>query len=106
MLSEYIWQIILAIVGSNVAIFGFIQYLIDRHDRNKVTPEKQALLALCSERLESLLNKWIHYDDKDRTVARWTAIRNLYVAYKALKGNGDIEVLYNVAVELKPTNND
>ena len=106
MLSEYIWQIILAIVGSNVAILSFIQYLIERHDRNKVTPEKQALLALCSERLESLLNKWIHYDDKARTVTRWATIRNLYAAYKALKGNGDIEVLYNVAVELKPTNND
>lgn len=106
MMNEFIIKLVLAIVGSNAALFGFIQYLIDRHDRNKVTPEKQALLALCSERLETLLNKWMHYDPSERTVARWTAIRNLYIAYKALNGNGDIEVLYNVAVELKPTNND
>ena len=106
MIGDYIWQIVIAVVTGNAAIFGFLQFLITRHDQNKVTPERQALLALCSERLETLLNKWIHYDEKDRTVARWTAIRNLYVAYKALKGNGDIEVLYNVAVGLKPTNND
>ena len=106
MLGDYISQIIIAIITSNAAALAFIQYLIDRHDRKKKTPEKQALLALCSERLESLLNKWIHYDEKERTVAKWTAIKNLFEAYKALDGNGDIEVLYGVAVELKPTNND
>ena len=105
MTGDFITRLILAIVTSNVAILGFIQFLIERHDRKKKTPEKQALLALCSERLESLLNKWIHYDEKDRTVAKWTAIKNLFEAYKALDGNGDIEVLYGVAVELKPTNN-
>ena len=106
MQNEFIMKLVLAIVTGNAAIFGFIQYLIDRHDRRRVTPEKQALLALCSERCESLLNKWIHYDDKERTVARWAAIKNLYNAYKALGGNGDIEVLYTIAVELKPTAND
>lgn len=103
MATELIIKLVLAIVGSNAALFGFIQYLIDRHDRNKVTPEREALLALCSERLESLLRKWIHADAEDRTASRWATINYLYKAYKALKGNGDIEALYGVAVDLKPT---
>ena len=94
--------ILLGILASN-ALFTFIQFLITRHDNNKATPEKEALLALCSERLESLLRKWIHSDPQDRTASRWATINYLYKAYKALKGNGDIEALYEVAVELKPT---
>lgn len=94
--------ILLGILASN-ALFTFIQFLITRHDNAKVTPEREALLALCSERLESLLRKWIHADAQDRTASRWATIKYLYSAYKALKGNGDIEALYNVAEELKPT---
>ena len=103
MLADYIWKLLLAIVASNAAIFGFIQYLIDRHDRNKVTPEKQALLALCSERLESLLHKWIRLDAEDRSVAKWATVKRLYKAYKALGGNGEIEELFIIASEIKPT---
>ena len=94
--------ILLGVLASN-ALFTFIQFLITRHDARKKTPEKEALLALCSERLESLLRKWIHADAQDRTAARWATIKYLYSAYKALEGNGDIEALYNVATELKPT---
>lgn len=94
--------ILLGILASN-ALFTFIQFLITRHDQGKKTPEKEALLALCSERLESLLGKWIHADAEDRTASRWATINYLYRAYKALNGNGDIEALYNVAADLKPT---
>ena len=94
--------ILLGILASN-ALFTFIQFLITRHDNKKKTPEKVALLALCSERLESLLRKWIHANPEDRTASRWASIKYLYKAYKALEGNGDIEALYEVANELKPT---
>lgn len=94
--------ILLGILASN-GLFVFIQFLITRHDNKKKTPEKVALLALCSERLESLLRKWIHADAEDRTASRWATIAYLYNAYHALKGNGDIEALYNVAKDLKPT---
>lgn len=98
--------ILLGILASN-ALFTFIQFLITRHDNKKKeeqdSPIKDALLALCSERLESLLRKWIHTDAEDRTASRWATIAYLYNAYHALKGNGDIEALYNVAKDLKPT---
>lgn len=94
-------QIIIAVLGAD-ALFRFIEWLIDRHDRKKVSPEKQALLALCSERCETLLHKWIHSDEEDRSVAKWAAIKNLYTAYKALNGNGEIEELFNIAKEIKP----
>lgn len=94
--------VLLGILASN-ALFTFIQFLITRHDENKNSPTKQALLALCSERLESLLRKWIHADAEERTASRWATITYLYNAYHALKGNGDIEALYNVAKDLKPT---
>lgn len=92
--------ILLGIFASN-GIFSLIIYLIGRHDAKKKTPEKEALLALCSERLESLLRKWIHADV--RTASRWASIKYLYKAYKALDGNGEIEALYEVARELKAT---
>lgn len=94
--------ILLGILASN-GLFLFLQFLITRHDQQKTTPEREALLALCSERLESLLRKWIHSDAEDRTASRWATINYLYKAYKALGGNGDIEALFDVAVELKAT---
>lgn len=103
MLADYIWKLAFVILGGNAAILGFIQFLITRHDQNKVTPEKQALLALCSERVESLLHKWIRLDAEDRSVAKWATIKRLYKAYKALGGNGEIEELFIIASEIKPT---
>lgn len=96
--------IMLGILASN-GLFVFIQYLITRHDDKKkeeqTSPMKQALLALCSERLESLLHKWLK-GDVDQTVARWAAIEHLFNAYEALGGNGEIHALYNIAKEIKP----
>lgn len=97
-----ITQIFAIVLGSN-ALFEFIKWLVERIDKKKTSPEKQALLALCSERCESLLHKWIHADEEDRSVAKWAAIKNLYTAYKALGGNGEIEELFNLASETKPT---
>lgn len=94
--------ILLSILASN-GLFVFIQFLITRHDNKKKTPEKVALLALCSERLESLLRKWIHANPEDRTASRWASIKYLYTAYGALGGNGDIEALFDIAKELKAT---
>lgn len=99
---DSVQTILVGVLCSN-ALFTFIQFLITRHDEKKVTPTKKALLALCSERLESLLRKWIHADTEDRTASRWATIDYLYKAYQALDGNGDIEALYNVAHDLKPT---
>lgn len=92
--------ILLGILASN-ALFTFIQFLITRHDQHKETPEKQALLALCSERLYSLLRKWTH--GECNTVARWATIEKLFKAYTSLGGNGEIRALYDIAKEIKPT---
>ena len=96
--------ILLGILASN-GLFVFVQYLITRHDDKKKeeqsSPTKQALLALCSERVETLLRKWISGDY--HTVARWATIEHLFNAYEALGGNGEIHVLYELAKEIKPT---
>lgn len=96
--------VLLGILASN-GLFVFIQYLITRHDDKKKaeqnSPIKDALLALCSERLESLLHKWLK-GNLDMTAARWAAIDNLYKAYTSLGGNGEIKALYDIAKEVKP----
>lgn len=81
--------------------FAFLQFLIKRHDEKKDSPIKMALLALCSERLESLLYKWINGDE--HAVARWVAIQKLHKAYLSLGGNSEIQALYDIAKEIKPT---
>lgn len=99
MSSDLLVQLIGIIVGSN-ALYEFVKWLIK--NKGKQSPERKALLALCSERLESMLHKWIRADAEDRSVARWVAIKRLYEAYKALGGNGEMEELYNLACEIKP----
>lgn len=99
MSSDLLVQLIGIIVGSN-ALYEFVKWLIK--NKGKQSPERKALLALCSERLESMLHKWIRADAEDRSVARWAAIKRLYEAYRALNGNGEIEELYNLACEIKP----
>lgn len=99
MSADLLVQLIGIVVGSN-ALFEFIKWLLN--NRGKQSPERKALLALCSERLESMLHKWLRADTEDRSVARWAAIKRLYEAYRALGGNGEIEELYNLACEIKP----
>lgn len=111
-----ITQTVISGMLASGALFAFLQFLITRHDSKKkekkeeeqqkeleerLAPLRKALLALCSERLESLLHKWLK-GDLDMTVARWAAIEKLYKAYIALGGNGEIRALYDIAKEVKP----
>lgn len=99
MSADALVQLIGIVVGSN-ALYEFVKWLIK--NKGKQSPERKALLALCSERCETLLYKWMRADEEDRTVAKWAAIKRLYEAYRALNGNGEIEELYNLACEIKP----
>ena len=99
MSADALVQLIGIVVGSN-ALYEFFKWLIK--NKGKQSPERKALLALCSDRCETLLYKWIRADEEYRTVARWANIKRLYEAYRALGGNGEIEELYNLACEIKP----
>lgn len=101
MQTDFIWKLVLAIVTSNAAIFGFIQYLIDRHDKKKETPERLMLRALGEEKLGKLLHKWMHSDV--RLADDWRIIENLYKGYRALGGNGGIKKLYEEAERIPTT---
>lgn len=100
-MADYIWKLVLAVVASNAAILGFIQYLIDRHDKKKVTPERLMLRALGSDRLEEKLKVWKHADV--RTADEWENIEDLYEGYKALGGNGKIKKLYDECKDIETT---
>lgn len=95
-----ITEVIMVVLGSN-AIWGFVQYLIDRHDKKKDSPEKLALRALCEDRLGVLLRDWLHSDV--RLADDWCIIDNLYKGYIALGGNGEIRVLFKEASDIKTT---
>ncbi len=99
--TEMIWKLVIAIVTANAAIIGFIQYLIDRHDRKKVTPERMMLRALGEEKLGKMLRKWMHSDA--RLADDWRIIENLYEGYRALGGNGEIKKLYEEAERIPTT---
>lgn len=100
-MQEFVWKLVLAIVAGNAAILGFIQYLIDRHDKKKMTPERLMLRALGADRLEEKLKKWKHADV--RTADEWANIEDLYAGYKALGGNGKITKLYLEGKDLETT---
>lgn len=100
MSADLLVQLIGIVIGSN-ALFEFIKWIVA--NKGNKSPERQALLALCSERCETLLHKWIKADAEDRSAAKWAAIKRLYKAYKALGGNGEIEELFIIASEIKPT---
>lgn len=93
-------QIFIAIIGAE-ALFKFIEYLIDRHDRRKETPERLMLKALGADRLGVLLRDWMHSDV--RTASDWKIIEDLYAGYTALDGNGEIKKLYAEAKSIPTT---
>lgn len=93
-------QLILGVLGAG-NLFLFIQFLIERHDRQKESPERIALRALCEDRLGVLLRQWLHSDV--RPADDWRIIENLYKGYTGLKGNGEIAILYREASEIKTT---
>ena len=99
-MQTMITAIVVAILGSN-ALVEFIRWLVERHDRNKETPERIMLRALGEEKLGKLLRKWLHSDE--RLADDWRIIKNLYTGYRALGGNGEIEKLYEEASQLKTT---
>lgn len=93
-------QIFLAILGAE-ALFKFLEFLIERHDKRKQSPEKLALKALCADRLYDLLCRWKHADN--RPASEWETISNLYTGYKALDGNGEISKLFDECKEIETT---
>lgn len=93
-------DIVLAILASN-ALFAFIQFLIQRHDQRKQSPERMMLKALGEDRLSVLLKDWLHADV--RTATEWKTITALYKGYKALGGNDGIDKLYAEAKEIPTT---
>ena len=95
-----IGQVLAAVLGGN-AIFQFIQYLIDRHDRQKVTPEQRAIRNLLARCLSVDLKDWLHADV--RTAADWEIIDNNFQSYRELGGNGKIHKLYDEAREIPTT---
>ena len=100
-MTDFIIKLVLAIATANAAIFSFIQYLIDRHDQKKETPERMMLRALGSDKLEEKLKKWKHADV--RTADEWENIEDLYEGYKALGGNGKIKKLFLECNEIETT---
>lgn len=95
------WQeILIAVLGAE-ALFRFIEYLIDRHDKKKETPERIMLRALGADRLGVLLRDWLHSDV--RTASDWKIIEDLYAGYVGLEGNGEIKKLYDEAKTIPTT---
>lgn len=97
-------QIIVAIFTSQAVIAStieLIKYLIERHDKKKVSPERLMLKALGADRLYVLLCDWKHADI--RPASEWETIDNLYTGYKALDGNGEITKLYEECKDIETT---
>lgn len=93
-------QIVLAILGSQ-ALIEFIKWLIDRHDRQKDSPERKMLRALGADRLEMKLKAWKHADV--RTADEWANIKLMYEGYRDLGGNGSIKKLYEECEQIETT---
>lgn len=93
-------QAIIALATSQ-AFIELIKYLIERHDKKKVSPERLMLKALGADRLYVLLCDWKHADV--RPASEWETIDNLYTGYKALDGNGEITKLYNECKDIETT---
>ena len=93
-------NVLIAVLGGGNLLL-FIKFLIERHDAKKQSPERLMLKALGADRLYTLLCDWKHSDD--RPASEWETIDDLYVGYKALKGNGEISKLYNECKEIETT---
>lgn len=93
-------NIIVALVTSQ-ALIELVKYLIERHDKQKETPERLMLKALGADRLGVLLRDWMHSDV--RTAGEWKIIEDLYTGYRALGGNSEIKKLYEEAKEIPTT---
>lgn len=83
------------------AVIEFIKYLIDRHDKQRDSPERKVLRALGADRLEARLKAWKHADV--RTADEWENIEHLYEGYRELGGNGSIRKLFEECAEIETT---
>lgn len=105
-------EIAIAVLGAD-ALFHFIEWLIDRRDRKKKSPEVEAiktkiddiegaLKSILAENLNKSLNEWIHSDVRSHIT--WDIIADQYVYYHdKFKGNHGIEQLFEVAKDVPPT---
>ena len=101
-------QVIAAIIGSN-ALFAFVQFLINRHDRKK---EKQSnetrgmrnmILGLGHDKLLYLTDKFAERGGITQKERR--NLKYLYDPYIGLGGNGDCQIGYETCEKL-PTLTD
>lgn len=99
-MSTLATQIVVAVLGAD-ALFKFIEWLIERRDKKKDSPEQIMLRALGERELDQMLHHWLHSDV--RTADEWRIIENLYTGYRGLNGNGEIKKLYEEAKEIHTT---
>lgn len=99
-MSEYLWEIFCVVLGSQ-AIFHFFEWIIERHDKRKESPERKMLRALGSDRLYVLLCDWKHNEGGE--ASEWETVENLFDGYSALGGNGEIRKLYTECQSYKST---
>lgn len=101
-------QVIITIIGSN-ALFAFVQFLINRHDRKK---EKQSnetrgmrnmILGLGHDKLLYLTDKFAERGGITQKERR--NLKYLYDPYIGLGGNGDCQIGYETCEKL-PTLTD
>ena len=100
-MSQSALQTIIIAILSADALFAFIQFLIQRHDRKKDSPEKRALKNLLARMLMIDMKEWLHSDT--RTPEQWEIIHNNYESYSELGGNGKVHKLYDECKELNTT---
>ena len=100
MMSDIITKILLGVLASN-ALFTFIQFLVQRHDANKITPEKRAIRNILARDLNIDLKDWMHSDE--RSADDWELIYNNFSSYEELGGNGKIKKLYEEAASVPTT---
>ena len=104
-MREVIVQIVIAVIAGNAAVFGFIQFLITRHDQNKKNPDieniKGAMMSLLAEHLMNSLTKWKHADV--RTVDEWNIICSQYKYYRLFGGNSGVEKLFEECQDIPTT---
>lgn len=99
-MAQFLMDVMFAVMGAE-AIFGFLKYLISRHDKKHQSPERIMLRALGCDRLKVLLREWER--SEVRKAADWEVIENLYTGYSQLGGNGEIRKLYEDCKKLPAT---
>ena len=102
-------QVIVTIIGSN-ALFAFLQFLINRHDRKK---EKQSnetrgmrnmILGLGHDKLLYLTDKFAERGGITQKERR--NLKYLYDPYIGLGGNGDCQIGYETCEKLPTLTDD